>query len=507
MMNNPEPSAEAPMFDLETIRFALRALWENRPRYWDWERVRALQERRFRQFLPLVMEHSPFYRKKYRGIDPGHCSLADLPPTNKMELMADFDNVVTDHDIHRDDLERWVDNPDNATKLFLGRYPVCHTSGSQGQAMLIVQSPLTLELLFGFQLIRGNVSYQLGPLEAVRRALNPGRIAVTALKKGFYPSASVWEHMPPAVRNFVRVERLAPTDPDLIAKLNLYRPNVLVAYASVLENLLLDAPRLSLAPDLRQIVSNSETLSARSRTQLFEAFGVPILDNYSCGECAIVSTGCATDPGAHVNADWVILEVVDENYRPTPPGETGYKVLITHLANTVQPFIRYELNDRVAMATTPCHCGNQLPRIERIDGRTADFFLVDVDGAKRQLVGTLFKNAFDFLRDVREWQAIQVERNRIQILVEMLPGKRVDMARCRQMLDYQLDLMGARHAVALDVRVVPELRSDPVTGKFRRCISLVDNAPASPRPARDGPESAELRGFAAFSVDKRESAL
>jgi phenylacetate-coenzyme A ligase PaaK-like adenylate-forming protein len=251
---------------------------------------------------------------------------------------------------------------------------------------------------------------------------------------------------------------------------------VLVAYASVLENLLLDAPRLDLAPDLRQIVSNSETLSARSRTQLHEAFGVPILDNYSCGECAIVSTGCATDPGAHVNADWVMPEVVDEHYRPVPPGETGHKVLLTHLANTVQPFIRYELNDRIVMATTPCHCGNRLPRIERIEGRTADFFLVRVDGKDRQLVGTLFKNAFDFLRDVREWQAIQVEKNRIQILVEMLPGKSLDMARCRQMLDHQLDLMGVRHAVQLEVRVVPNLRPDPITGKFRRCISLEDGS-------------------------------
>lgn len=478
------------MFDLETIRFALRALWENRPRYWNFERVQALQERRFRQFLPYVMEHSPFYRKKYRGINPAHCSLADLPPTNKTELMANFDNVVTDRDIHRDDVERFVDNPENATQLFLGRYPVCHTSGSQGQAMLIIQSPLTLELLFAFQMIRGNVSYQLGPLEAIRRALNPGRIAVIALKRGFYPSASAWEHMPPSVRNFVRVERLAPTDPQLIAKLNDYRPTVLVAYASVLENLLLDALRLDLAPELRQIVSNSETLSARSRTQLHEAFGVPILDNYSCGECAIVSTGCATDPGAHINADWVMLEVVDEHYRPVPPGETGYKVLITHLANTVQPFIRYELNDRVAMATAACHCGNRLPRIEKIEGRTADFFLVHVDGKDRQLVGTLFKNAFDFLRDVREWQAIQVEQNRLQILVEMLPGKRLDMARCRQMLDYQLDLMGVRQAVELDLRVVPQLRSDPVTGKFRRCVSLVNTPPGGKPSSRSDAELA-----------------
>jgi hypothetical protein len=71
----------------------------------------------------------------------------------------------------------------------------------------------------------------------------------------------------------------------------------------------------------------------------------------------------------------------------------------------------------------------------------------------------------------------------------MLPGKQLDMARCRQMLDHQLDLMGVRHAVELDIRVVPRLRADPITGKFRRCVSLVNDgtasgiAPSLPEPA------------------------
>jgi hypothetical protein len=123
-------------------------------------------------------------------------------------------------------------------------------------------------------------------------------------------------------------------------------------------------------------VATSETPTEQARQRIENAFGVPVLDNYASGECLFLSNGCHTDPGAHVNADWAILEVVDEANRPIPAGQPGHKILLTHLANTVQPFIRYEIADRVVMGTSPCRCGNRLPRVERVDGRSADFFWV-----------------------------------------------------------------------------------------------------------------------------------
>ena len=49
----------------------------------------------------------------------------------------------------------------------------------------------------------------------------------------------------------------------------------------------------------------------------------------------------------HVNADWVLLEPVDRDYAPTPPGEPSHTVLLSNLANHVQPIIRYDLGDSV----------------------------------------------------------------------------------------------------------------------------------------------------------------
>jgi len=72
-----------------------------------------------------------------------------------------------------------------------------------------------------------------------------------------------------------------------------------------------------------------------------------------------------------VNADWVILEPVDGAGRAVPPGETSATVLLTHLANFVQPLIRYDLGDCVTLLPAPCPCGSPLPALH-VQGRRDD---------------------------------------------------------------------------------------------------------------------------------------
>ncbi len=55
----------------------------------------------------------------------------------------------------------------------------------------------------------------------------------------------------------------------------------------------------------------------------------------------------------HVHDDWVILEAVDETMRPMRDGTTSATVLLTVLANDVQPIIRYDLGDRLRFYTDP----------------------------------------------------------------------------------------------------------------------------------------------------------
>jgi phenylacetate-CoA ligase len=453
---------------LDTARFLLWGVWHYRAVRMSPAALRAVQQRRLRRLLRHAAARSPFYRAKFAGIDLGRCRLADLPVTTKEEMMADFDRVVTDPRVRRAELERYTAGPGEPAAPFLGRYPVCHTSGSQGQPLLVVHDPLVLDLLFSFQMMRGNVAF--GPLELVSRPRAPARLAVLSSARGLAPSVMAWRHAPAAFFRCVRVLTARADDPALVEKLNAFRPTALTSFPSALEPLAREAGRLRALGELRQVTTHSEQLTDATRRRLREAFGVPVVDNYALGECLFLSNGCRAGPGTHVNADWAILEVVDRHNRPVPPGTAGDKALVTNLANAVQPFIRYEVPDRVVMATGGCGCGSRLPRVERIDGRSADVFRVRAAGGERLLSVYVFQSAFNDLLDVREWQATQLGPNVVLVRVEMVPGRPFDAERIRRLLREQTDAAGLDGSLELRLEVVERLEADPATGKFSRFL-------------------------------------
>jgi phenylacetate-coenzyme A ligase PaaK-like adenylate-forming protein len=101
-----------------------------------------------------------------------------------------------------------------------------------------------------------------------------------------------------------------------------------------------------------------------------QAFGCPVANSYGASEFLALASECGQG-GLHLNADWVVLEPVDEQGRPVPPGRPGRTTLLTNLANRVQPLIRYDLGDRVTLLPQACACGSALPLIE-VQGRCDD---------------------------------------------------------------------------------------------------------------------------------------
>ena len=131
-----------------------------------------------------------------------------------------------------------------------------------------------------------------------------------------------------------------------------------------------EAGRLQIEPVA--ISTGGETLTDDLRVRVRRAFPslkYGILDTYACTECLVLSFECSCGR-KHVNEDWVILEAVDEAMRPAPDGTLSATVLLTVLANHVQPFIRYDLGDCVRFCTDPCACGSPF-RSFQVEGREA----------------------------------------------------------------------------------------------------------------------------------------
>jgi putative adenylate-forming enzyme len=447
----------------------------------------AMQEQRWRQMLRHAVARSPFYRRRFAGIDLRTCRPDDLPTVTKAELMANFDDVVTDRRIKLADAKQFLADRDNLGRLFLDRYVVCHTSGTQGQPAVIVQEPRDLAYAFALNLARGHALPKRAST-LLGRLFKRTRMAVVTVQPDFNPSGVAFTYMPAGARRYVELLWLSLFDPleENVAKLNAFQPQYLTGYASVLETLAREQRegRLRLrGRGLTQINNMSEPLARSTRDELVETFGVHVTDNYSTGECMALSSGCPKGMGSHLNVDLAMLEVVDDENRPVPPGTPGSKVLLTNLYNRVQPFIRYEIGDVVTMSTKPCPCGSRLPLITAVNGRTADQFWVQAGGRYQQLSPYLFRAAIHNCLEMAEFQVVQTDRNRFVVKAVPMPGAVLSPERLRRPLREAFAAEGLDDVVDVDVQIVTEIEADRRSGKKRRMRSLVGPPPSLVREA------------------------
>src|SRR5205814_7039319 len=116
----------------------------------------------------------------------------------------------------------------------------------------------------------------------------------------------------------------------------------------------------------------SEVLTAEARAMANDAWQVPPFNVYAATETGGIAAECGQHRGMHLFEDLVIPEVVDNDYQPVPPGHPGDRLLVTVLFSRTIPLIRYEMTDRVALASEPCPCRLPFRLLDSIDGRTDD---------------------------------------------------------------------------------------------------------------------------------------
>lgn len=470
-----------------SLQFGVRVIALKRMATLPLAAILRIQRRRLKALVQYAREQSDFYGEKYADVDADNFELEDIPTTNKMELMENLERAFTTGELHRDELASFFEDEENVGKAFRERFALSHTSGSQGQPLVIAQPLENLELLYALQASRGN-HQDVNVSVVAEHLVAPARIAAVTLKAGFYPSASAIQFVPEVARQFINVQQFSSTDVDLIARLNEFRPTHLTSYTSVLHGLAraVEAGELNLKPELQQVVNISERLIPQTRKHYTEVFGTPLLDDYAMGECLFLSNGCPTSGGMHVNADWSILEVVDDENRPVPAGAKGAKVLVTNLANWAQPFIRYEVGDIVTMADKPCGCGSNMPLIERVDGRDSDVFRIPSSNGLKELSPIVFEHALAHVVDAREYQIVQEAATDFRIRVEPLPGKELDTEQAHQAIQKHLVTYGLKDKIRVEVELVDELTSDGEQ-KFKRVVSQIDD---SVEPKRKSPTAA-----------------
>jgi len=313
---------------------------------WETESLAALQLRQAAEMVRYAQKFSPFYKARLAGIDlaPG----AGLTP-------EEFTSIpfLTREDVQ--DAEESL----FSTKLPRGHGSAfdLHTSGSSGQPVHVKSTKYSS--LFNMAVtLRGHRWFgrDLAGINVTIKVVSgsKGRVKTKSWAVGSTGGGFTYSNRIPVSQLY---DWLLEDD-----------PHYLQCHPSILQELIHRSLDVGEKPArLRDVRSMGEILEPGLRILCQREWGVPVRDNYSCEELATLALTCPDHDHLHIQAERVLLEILDDENRPCSPGEVG-RVVVTGLVNFATPLIRYELGD-FAEAGAPCPCGRGLGVIKRIIGR------------------------------------------------------------------------------------------------------------------------------------------
>jgi phenylacetate-CoA ligase len=104
---------------------------------WDARQLADHQREQLRALLACALERSSFHARRLAGIDPGRFEpgqLAELPVMTKQQMMASFDELLTDRRVTRARAEQQLAACAHEPSLLDGRYVCLASGGSSGDA-------------------------------------------------------------------------------------------------------------------------------------------------------------------------------------------------------------------------------------------------------------------------------------------------------------------------------------------------------------------------------------
>lgn len=427
------------------------------------------QQVRLSQVLWAALRDSRLYQELMpRGTD-ARTPLDQLPVVTRGQLMERFDDWVADPRLKLDELRAFTADPDRIAEPWLGRYMVWESSGTTGQPGIFVQDAQAMAVYDALEALRRSaprpLAHWMDPLHLSERHAFVG---VTGGHFASHVSLRRLRNLNPWLAATTRSFSIQEPTADLVRSLNEFTPTILITYPTVAALLAQEAEsgRLRIAP--REIWTGGETLGAGVRAYVEQRLGGVLRNSYGASEFLAMGWECAHGQ-MHLNADWVILEPVDERYRPVPPGEPPHAMLLTNLANTVQPLIRYELGDHVTVHAEPCACGSPLPVIE-VCGRQDDpLHMAGREGGAVTLLPLALTTVLEDDAGVFDFHLRQID-SRTLVLRLPLEGEagQAAMARCRSALKAFAAVQGLA-----PIRVRAELGEPVPRGRSGKACRIV----------------------------------
>lgn len=430
-----------------------------------------LQLERLKTMVHFARMNSPYYAALYQSVGEKF-SLSDLPTVNKTELMKNWNDWVTDRNVSLAEIQSFMKNIDNIGRKWNGKYLVYTTSGSTGNPLVSLCDVSTNNVTGAISALRSYARSEDMKAFIMRGGKSVGIYADSGFYLGNSSIRSRLLKMPWKKRQIGIVSALAPTK-QIVEELNSYQPAMLGGYPSNLE-LLIDeqkSGRLHISPVI--IMTGGEYLSEQLRLQLKDTFGCYVQTSYACTEGGTIACECR-EQHLHINDDWVIIEPVDKNNQPVTDGVQSDKLLLTNLFNFSQPFIRYEVTDRIVLHNEPCACGNISPWIE-IEGRNDDVLTFTENGKIVRIPPLAVYATLKEVHCLRRFQLIVHSENHLELRLDV--NADVSKENAFIQADSALRAFFSQYDIS-NIDIKPSLDSPqrhPNSGKFKHIINEVVN--------------------------------
>lgn len=416
---------------MSRLRYLEEAQW------WDRERLHTYRERSLRSLIRTAYEEVPFYRRlmSIEGINDRDIvdlsDLANLPIVTKEMLRASYPYETT---------------RDTGQKT----YEAC-SSGSTGKNFCVLEDTETAGWYrASFMLALQWAGWQFGePHVQTGMTLkrSPDRWLKDKLLRCHYVSA------------------FDLTDAHLGQILNLIeRRSVqhLWGYPGSLYYLAQRALEVGWNQPLGSLVTWGDNLYPHYRKTMEQAFRTRVFDTYGCGEGIQVSAQCGTEDTYHVHSLDVVVEYLDDDNQPVPPGTPGH-VILTRLHPGPMPLIRYRVGDMaISGGARECACSRGFEIMESVEGRDTDVVLTP---SGNRLIVHFFTGILEFFPAIDAFQVIQHEAD--SMTIRIVPRTPIDHV-LRQTIISVLKDWGAAD-MAIEIELVEAIPTPP-SGKRRFVI-------------------------------------
>jgi phenylacetate-CoA ligase len=180
-------------------------------------------------------------------------------------------------------------------------------------------------------------------------------------------------------------------------------------------------------------------LGKDARGALEDAFDATVYDIYGCTEMKEIAWECRERAGYHVNADWLVVEILARDQ----PGAPAGSIVVTSLYNYAMPLIRYLVGDVGRFLEGTCSCGRTLPLLAPETGRAVDYVVL---GDGREVSPYTVMTPVEALSGVAQFEILQEAIDRVVVrvvpsaswgegtrtaiiesLAEILPGVRIEI--------------------------------------------------------------------------------